>query len=279
MEIPAEISALTETFSSDKIELLLPWMGNIFSGLFILTLGVIISRYVARTIRKYLGKTARFDPTLVPLVASIVRYAILIIALVATLGSFGIQTTSIIAALGAAGLAIGLALQGTLSNVAAGVMLLFLRPFQAGDWIETGSNSGTVSEIGLFATIITTFDNVYISVPNSTIWGANIINHSRNNTRRMDIDIGISYATDLDHAEKSMLTMATDDRVLSAPSPQFLVVRFDDSAVVVRLRLYAHNDVYWDLYWDMMRRVKPTLDQAGIEIPFPQRDYRIISSS
>ncbi|MGU9962406.1 MAG: mechanosensitive ion channel family protein [Candidatus Puniceispirillales bacterium WSBS_2018_MAG_OTU23] len=273
-----DISFLNDAFTLSDYELILTLLGNVFSGILILAIGVFVSRQVSRTIRKHLDRLSIFDPTLVPLIASLGRYTVLIIAVVATLGSFGIQTTSIIAVLGAAGLAIGLALQGTLSNVAAGVMVLFLRPFQAGDWIETGSNSGTVSEVGLFTTTITTFDNVFISVPNSSIWGSTIINHSRNNTRRMDIDIGISYKTDLDHAEKSLLAMASDERILSDPKPQFLVVRFDDSAVVVRLRLYAPNDVYWGLYWDMMRRVKPALDTANIEIPFPQRDYRLIAS-
>ncbi len=135
------------------------------------------------------------DATLTPVIASIIRYTILLITFVAGLGSFGIETTSIIAVIGAAGLAVGLALQGTLSNVAAGVMLLFLRPFKVGDWMETGSVSGTVDEIGLFSTVINTFDNIYISVPNSSIWGSIIINHSKYNTRRMDLDIGIAYET------------------------------------------------------------------------------------
>ncbi len=273
MDIPFIGNALALDYN-----VLMTWGGNILSSLLILVIGVIVSRRVSLALRNHLGRISTFDATLVPLIASISRYLILIITLVASLGSLGIETTSIIAVLGAAGLAIGLALQGTLSNVAAGVMLLFLRPFQVGDWIETGTNSGTVAEIGLFSTIISTFDNVFISVPNSGIWGQTIINHSRNNTRRMDIDIGIAYATDLDYAEKTMLAIADDDRVLADPSPQFLVVNYADSAVIVRLRLYAQNDVYWSLYWDMMRAVKPALDNANIEIPFPQRDIRTSSA-
>jgi small conductance mechanosensitive channel len=272
-----DIPILSDIASPAVYESMLFWLGDIGSGVLILIIGVAVSRRLAAIIRKKLGQIKNFDQTLVPLIASLVQYTVLVVALMTMLGSIGIQTTSIIAVLGAAGLAIGLALQGTLSNVAAGVMLLFLRPFHVNDWIETGENSGTVTEVGLFSTIITTFDNVYISVPNGLIWGGRIINHSSNNTRRMDIDIGIAYSTDLDHAEKSLLAMAKDERILTDPEPQFLVVRFDDSAVVVRLRLYAHNDVYWDLYWDMMRQVKPVLDAADIEIPFPQRDYRIIS--
>ena len=273
-----DIPILSDELKAIDYSIMMEWGGNLLSGLIIMIIGVFVGRKVSYAIRKYLSKVDRFDATLVPLIASVTRYIILIVALVAALGSFGIQTTSIIAVLGAAGLAIGLALQGTLSNVAAGVMLLFLRPFQVGDWIETGSNSGTVTEIGLFSTIISTFDNVFISVPNSQIWGQTIINHSRNNTRRMDIDIGIAYSTNLDHAEKTLLGIADDPRVLADPGPQFLVVNYADSAIIVRLRLYATNDVYWPLYWEMMRAVKPALDKADIEIPFPQQDYRIVSS-
>jgi small conductance mechanosensitive channel len=158
-------------------------------------------------------------------------------------------------------------------------MLLFLRPFKVGDWMETGTVSGTVNEIGLFSTIINTFDNIYISVPNSSIWGSIIINHSKYNTRRMDLDIGISYDTDLDYAEQTLMALATDDRVLTEPAPQFLVVAYADSAITVRLRLYANVDTYFPLYWDMMRNIKPALDAAGIGIPFPQRDIRIINQT
>ena len=269
---------LPQFIEAIDFSLIQAWAGNIFSGVMILVIGIFISRRAGQFLRHTLTRIGGFDKTLIPLAASTVRYAIMIVTIVAALGSFGIQTTSIIAVLGAAGIAIGLALQGTLSNVAAGVMLLFLRPFQAGDWIETSSHSGTVAEIGLFTTIITTFDNVFISVPNSAIWGATVTNHSRNTTRRMDIDIGIAYSSDLDLAEKIMLSLAGDDRVLASPEPQFLVVNYADSAIIVRLRLHAHYDDFFKLYWDLMRQLKPALDQAGIEIPFPQREIRSLGN-
>lgn len=271
-----DVTQWTDIFHNMDFSILLDGLANGIAALVIICIGIFISRRINKALRKYLARIKGFDDTLIPLAASIVRYMILIVTLVAALGSFGIQTTSIIAVLGAAGLAIGLALQGTLSNVAAGVMLLFLRPFQVGDWIDTGENSGTVEEIGLFTTIITTFDNVFISIPNSQIWGGRVVNHSKNDTRRMDIDIGIAYATDLDHAEAILLKLAEDERVLAEPAAQFLVVCYDDSAITVRLRLYANNDVYWPLYWHMMRQVKPALDAANIEIPFPQREYKLL---
>jgi small conductance mechanosensitive channel len=275
----SDISSFNDLLAHPVVEQLTGYAGNLLSGLVIIILGFWFSGRISNIIRTRLSRIKSVDATLSPVIASVIRYVILLIAFVAGLGSFGIETTSIIAVIGAAGLAVGLALQGTLSNVAAGVMLLFLRPFKVGDWMETGTVSGTVNEIGLFSTIINTFDNIYISVPNSSIWGSIIINHSKYNTRRMDLDIGISYDTDLDYAEQTLMALATDVRVLTEPAPQFLVVAYADSAITVRLRLYANVDTYFPLYWDMMRNIKPALDAAGIGIPFPQRDIRIINQT
>ena len=239
----------------------------------ILTLifGIWLSRRASRLTADWLSRVDRLDRTLVPIMAALVRYAGLTLTIVITLGNFGVETTSIIAVLGAAGLAVGLALQGTLSNVAAGLMLLFLRPFRIGDWVEAAGVSGSVREIGLFTTTIDTFDNVYISIPNSSIWSSNIINHARYGTRRMDLDIGIGYDSSLDAAENALMSLAADPRVLSDPAPRFLVVSYGDSAINVRLRAYASYDDFLDLYWDLNRRLKGVLDEHGIEIPFPQR--------
>ena len=239
----------------------------------ILTLifGIWLSRRASRLTADWLSRVDRLDRTLVPIMAALVRYAGLTLTIVITLGNFGVETTSIIAVLGAAGLAVGLALQGTLSNVAVGLMLLFLRPFRIGDWVEAAGVSGSVREIGLFTTTIDTFDNVYISIPNSSIWSSNIINHARYGTRRMDLDIGIGYDSSLDTAETALMSLAADPRVLSDPAPRFLVVSYGDSAINVRLRAYASYDDFFDLYWDLNRRLKGVLDEHGIEIPFPQR--------
>ena len=247
---------------------------NFLAALITIIIGIWASRRFSTLIRDWLNKSSRIDRTLAPILAALVRYAILTLTVVVTLGNFGVETTSIIAVLGAAGLAIGLALQGTLSNVAAGLMLLFLRPFKVGDWVEAASVSGSVREIGLFTTTIDTFDNVFISVPNSAIWTSNIINHARYGTRRMDLDIGISYDADLDTAEEAMMELAADSRVLSDPAPRFLVVSYGDSAINVRLRAYAEYDDFFDLYWDLNRRLKGVLDARGIDIPFPQRVVR-----
>jgi small conductance mechanosensitive channel len=252
------------------LEQALPAVVNILAGFGTLILGFWLSGRAASFIRSQTAKLKRVDPTLTPILASIARYAGLILTFVVALGQFGIQTTSIIAVLGAAGLAVGLALQGTLSNVAAGIMLLLLRPFGVGDWIEANGISGTVQEIGLFSTQIDTFENVYISVPNSSIWSSIIINHSRHKVRRMDIDIGIAYEANLDEAEKALMALCADKRVHKEPAPQFLVVAYGDSAITVRLRLYADYSQYFQLNWDLNRRLKEALEAHNIEIPFPQ---------
>jgi small conductance mechanosensitive channel len=258
-------------FSQELLAIALSSSVNILAGLGTIIIGFWLSSKASSIVRKQMSTLQRVDKTLAPILASIIRYAGFILTLVVALGQFGVQTTSIIAVLGAAGLAIGLALQGTLSNVASGIMLLLLRPFSVGDWIETNSISGTVREIGLFATQIDTFDNIYITVPNSSIWSATIINNSRHQIRRMDLDIGIGYNSDLNEVEKALITLTKDKRVLSDPEPQFLVVDYADSAILVRLRLYAQYEDFFALNWDLKRRLKPLLDAHNIEIPFPQR--------
>ena len=258
-------------FSQELLAIALSSSVNILAGLGTIIIGFWLSSKASSMVRKQMSTLQRVDKTLAPILASIIRYAGFILTLVVALGQFGVQTTSIIAVLGAAGLAIGLALQGTLSNVASGIMLLLLRPFSVGDWIETNSVSGTVREIGLFATQIDTFDNIYITVPNSSIWSATIINNSRHQIRRMDLDIGIGYNSDLNEVEKALITLTEDKRILSDPEPQFLVVDYADSAILVRLRLYAQYDDFFALNWDLKRRLKPLLDAHNIEIPFPQR--------
>ncbi len=244
---------------------------NLLGGVLTLVIGFWLSRKAAVMTRDWLSKLNRLDPTLVPVLGALVRYAGLTLTVIVALSTFGVETTSVIAVLGAAGLAIGLALQGTLSNVAAGLMLLFLRPFRVGDWVEAADVSGSVREIGLFTTIIDTFDNIYISVPNSSIWTSKIINHAKYGTRRLDLDIGISYDASLDDAETAMMSLTDDPRILAEPAPQFLVVSYDDSAITVRLRAHAKYDDFFALHWDLNRRLKGVLASHNIDIPFPQR--------
>lgn len=269
---PLSMSFTEVTVMSAQIaNILIQYSFNIFAGIGTLIIGLYLSKWAAQTTRKLCSRMPRQDETLTPVLAAISRYAVIVFTLIISLAQFGVETTSVIAVLGAAGLAIGLALQGTLSNVAAGVMLLLLRPFEAGHWIEASGISGTVKEIGLFTTSIVTFENIFITVPNSTIWSATIVNHSKLESRRMDLDIGIGYETDLDHAEKALLSLAKDERVLKDPKPVFLVISYDDSAITVRLRLYAEYEHFFGLYWDLNRQLKTVLEKENISIPYPQR--------
>ena len=253
---------------------------QIIGALAILIAGWIVAGWLYRRIKRRMLASPRFDNTMAPVTAAIVRYAILIFVLVAVLAQFGVQTTSLIAALGAAGLAIGLALQGTLSNIASGVMLLFLKPVETGDYIDAGGIAGTVDEIGLFATKMHTFDGVYQFVPNNQIWNSEIKNYSRLPTRRMDVSVGIAYSDDVAGAMKVLSDiLAGDDRVLGDPEPQVMVTELGDSAVTINMRCWANRGDYWGLLFDLNRRALVDIQAAGYSIPFPQRDVHLIADS
>ena len=220
--ISPEIHALIETGISFGLE--------IAAALAILVLGWWLAGRVQKLILRTLNRLPRMDTTLKPFISSVARYAIIAITLVAVLARLGIQTTSIIAVLGAAGLAIGLALQGTLQNISAGLMLLVLRPFQVGDYIDASGISGTVETIGLFSTEMTTYDGIYQAVPNVSLWNTSILNYSRLPTRRLDVPVGIAYEDDIDAATKVILdTVRADARVHGDPEPMTAVAELADT--------------------------------------------------
>ncbi len=255
------------------------WALGAAGALLILFGGFVVAGWAKRTTRRALDRMGdRVDETLKPLISSVVRYVILIIVLVAVLAQFGVQTTSIIAVLGAAGLAIGLALQGTLSNIAAGLMLLLLRPFKVGDFIDADGIAGTVLEIGLFTTEFKTFDGVYLAVPNAQIWNRSIRNFSRLPTRRIDVVVGIAYGDDIDTAlQVGLDLLKADSRVLADPEPQTMVTGLGDSAVDINLRCWCNASDYWGLLFDLNKGAKQGFEAAGLNIPFPQRDIHIVS--
>jgi small conductance mechanosensitive channel len=227
-----------------------------------------------------LSRQSHIERTLCGVLASLVRYGILTLFAVAVLGQLGIQTTSIIAALGAVGLAIGLALQGTLSNIAAGMMLLWLRPFRVGDYIDTGAVAGTVKDVGLFACELESFDGVYQLVPNSELWNRRITNFTRRPTRMIDLAFSIGYGDDIATGKDVLLKLATaDERTLSAPAPQLYVDQLGPYAVVLRLRVWARTDTYWPLSRDLVEKGKLALEAAGLSIPLPQRELHIRDES
>jgi len=253
---------------------------QIIGALAILIVGWWIAGWVRRVVFNALGRIPRMDDTLKPFIASAARYLILVFVGVGVLNQFGIETTSVIAVLGAAGLAIGLALQGTLSNVSAGVMLLLLRPFRAGDYIDAGGISGTVKEIGLFSTEFTTPQGVCILAPNAQLWGAAVTNYSRNPTRRADITVGIAYGDDIEAGRKALMDlMMSDDRVNKDPEPVVLVTLLGDSAVNLQMRCWANGDVFWPVYFDLTEKSKAAVEGAGCSIPFPQRDVHLIKEA
>jgi small conductance mechanosensitive channel len=249
---------------------------NIVGAVLILIVGYWIAGRVSNVVRRAVGRSTHIDDTLKPLFASIARYLVLIITLIAVLNQFGVQTASIIAVLGAAGLAIGLALQGTLQNIAAGIMLLILRPFKVGDFIDAGPVAATVDEIGLFVTHFTTVDGVYVSCPNSSIWNSKITNFSRNGTRRMDLVIGVSYDDDIGKAIEILSgLMEKDDRVLKDPAPQCMVTNLGDSSVDITMRLWANSADFWGLQFDLKRWSKERIEAGGLSIPYPQQDVHM----
>jgi len=232
-----------------------------------------------RQINKLGLKHEELDDTLFLFLASLAKYAILAIAIVFVLSRFGIQTTSLVALLGAAGLAIGLALQGTLSNLAAGVMLLGFRPFKIGDFVDVGGHSGPGKAITLFTTEIATSDNVQITIPNGDIWASSIKNYSFYDRRRCDIVIGVSYDTDLKKAEAALRKVIdTDDRALSDPAPFVKVTNLGDSSVDFTIRVWAMADDFWNMKFAMLQAIKEEFDRQEIDIPYPTSVHIIPNS-
>ena len=259
----------------------LDWLMSIgrdaLAAIVILTLGLWLSGRVASIINKGAKRSRHIDDTLRPFLSSLARYAVLIVTIISVLARVGVQTTSIVAALGAMGLAVGLALQGTLQNISAGLMLLVLRPFQVGDYIDASGISGTVETIGLFSTEMTTYDGIYQAVPNVSLWNTSILNYSRLPTRRLDVPVGIAYEDDIEKAMALLLDhLQQDSRVMSEPAPQVLVTGLGESSVDLSLRCWTQRTDFWTLKFELNKNAKLWLDTAGISIPFPQRDVHLI---
>jgi len=238
--------------------------------------GWLVAGWVHKHTSKVLQRVHKVDATLRSFVTNLVRYAILVLVIIAVLAQFGVQTTSIIAVLGAAGLAVGLALQGTLSNIAAGVLLLFLRPFKVDEYIDAGSIAGTVRDVGLFTTELKTYDGIFMMVPNSQLASAAIKNYSRLPTRRLDLVVGISYADNLNKAMRVLSEILQNDgRILDNPVHEVLVKELAESSVNINLRCWTNRQDYWSLLFDLTKQTKQQLDEHGISIPFPQRDVHL----
>jgi small conductance mechanosensitive channel len=239
----------------------------------------IVGRWIAKGFRKLINRVLEkrnVDLTLVKFIGNLTYIVLLAFFVIAALGQLGIQTASFIAIIGAAGLAIGLALQGSLANFAAGFLMIIFRPFKVGDFIEGAGVAGTVEEIQIFTTQLKTPDNKTIIVPNSKISGDNIVNYTAKGTRRVDMVVGIGYESDIDKAREILEELVTsDERVLKDPAHKIGVVELADSSVNFVVRPWVNLADYWDVWFDLTEKVKKRFDEAGISIPFPQRDIHV----
>ena len=261
------------------ITLLSTWGLQVVGAIAVLLIGRMVAGGVRSALRRALERRS-VDSTLIPFTAGLAYYFVLAVVLIAVLSLFGIETTSLVAVLGAAGLAVGLALQGTLSNFAAGVMLLVLRPFRVGDVIEAAGSLGKVQEIGIFSTTLNTPDNVRIIIPNSAVFAGTIKNVTANGTRRNDLVFGISYGDDVGRAIAAIEgVLQANERVLGDPAPAVFVAELADSSVNLAVRPWCATPDYMPLRGELMRAVREALEAADCSIPFPQRDLHVVPAA
>ncbi|MGB7250646.1 MAG: mechanosensitive ion channel domain-containing protein [Phormidesmis sp.] len=245
-------------------------------ALAIFTGGRWFARLAKRLVKKIMTK-AQVEPTLTVFASNILFYLIMAFVVLAALGEIGIETTSLIAALGAAGLAIGLALQGSLTNFAAGIIIIIFHPFRVGDWVEVDGHSGYVMEIELLATTLRTLDNRTVVLPNGTITNGSLVNYSTLGQLRVDLVIGVEYSTDIDHVKRVLAdVLAAEARILKSPAPMIGLLEMAESSLNFAVRPWVETQNYWPVYLSIQEDIKKRLDAEGISIPFPQRDVHLI---
>lgn len=268
-----------EQITQQGITLLIHYGLSILGAIVILIIGRMVAGWAKTATAKWMERSGKVDQTISDFLSNCARYVVLIFTFIMVLSQFGIETTSLIAIFGAAGLAIGLALQGTLSNIAAGVMLLIFRPFKVGDYVEAAGIAGTVKSVTLFVTELATPDNVQILSPNASVWGATVKNYSHHETRRVDFVVGIDYGDDIDKAMEAIhAVIKADSRALKDPAAMVVVGNLGDSSVDLIVRVWCNAGDYWGLKFDLTKAFKEKLDSAGISIPFPQRTVHLLKS-
>lgn len=257
------------------VELAMLYGVQVILALTIFIVGKWVAKKIANIVQRVLAKN-NVDPAIQHFVGSLVSWVLIIFVVIASLGQLGIQTASFVAIVGAAGLAVGLALQGSLANFAAGVLILIFRPFKVGDFIEVAGVSGVVQKIQIFTTELHSPDNKKIIVPNGGVISGNITNYSANDTRRVDLVFGVGYGDDI-NAAKAVLqsVVAAEPKVLEDPAPTIAVVELADSSVNLVCRPWVNTADYWDVYFNITEAAKKALDAQGISIPFPQRDLHL----
>ncbi|EEX67365.1 mechanosensitive ion channel family protein [Vibrio tarriae] len=263
------------TWLTNNSDLLVQYGVNVISAILILFIGNLVVKAVAGSVANVLKKK-EMDKAVVEFIHGLVRYTLFIIVLIAALSRIGVQTASVVAVIGAAGLAVGLALQGSLSNFAAGVLIVAFRPFKSGDYVEIGGVAGSVDSIQIFQTVLKSPDNKMVVVPNSAVIGGAITNYSRHETRRVDMVIGVSYKSDLQKTKRVLReTLEKDPRILKDPDMTIGVLTLADSSINFVVRPWCKTSDYWAVYFDSMQAIKEALDANGIEIPFPQMDVHL----
>ncbi|GBU27778.1 mechanosensitive ion channel protein [Treponema sp. R8-4-B8] len=259
---------------------ILPLIKNLAAAVIILILGLNLSKGARKLIQKANLRMPQSDGTALPLLQAVIHYGIIIICVIIILNIFGVSTASLITVLGAAGVTVALALKDTLGNIASGIVLIFLGTFRKGEYVEFGLFSGTVKEINLFTTILETPDGIFISAPNSSIWGSPLKNYSRNGKRRMELSVGIAYSDSVDAAFQVMQGIIdAESRFLKDPAPEIFLQSLEDNSVKITIRAWATNQDYWNIYWKMNKIIKSNIEEAGLHIPFPQRDVHIIPNT
>ena len=246
---------------------------NLAIAALIIAGGIVVIRISRRLTHKAVTGKLHADETFVSVLRMVIQYGIIILCIIMILDLFGVNTAGLIAMLGAAGVAVGFALKDTLSNIAAGIIIIVLRPFKKGEFIECGPVLGLVEEIGLFSAILKTPDGVYISAPNSSLWGLPLKNYSRNPQRRLDITVAISYSDSVDTAFQVLREIiAAESRFIREPAPQVLVQSLGESGIGITLRAWVLGGDYWPVNWDQMKNVKEKIQAAGLTIAIPRRE-------
>jgi small conductance mechanosensitive channel len=265
--------------SPEQVSTMVDWVSQFGLKLIAAIVVFFVGKWLARKISNLLKRglqRAETDPTLIGFVGNIAYFGLLTMVVIAAVGQLGVQTTSFIAVLGAAGLAIGLALQGSLANFAAGVLMIIFRPFKAGDYIEAAGTAGSVEEVQLFTTTLKTPDNKIVIIPNAQVTAGTITNYSARDTRRLDMVFGVGYGDDLDKVKRVIQeVLGEEERLLEDPAPLVGVLNLGESSVDFAVRPWVNSSDYWGVFFDLQEKMKKRFDQEGISIPFPQRDLHV----
>lgn len=267
--------SVSTNWLTDNADLLVQYGVNFLAALCILLVGSISVKFIHKGVVNLL-QTKRVDAAVVQFIGSLVRYALLVMVFIAALNTMGVEMAAVIAVLASASLAVGLALKGSLSNFASGVLIVIFRPFKSKDFIEVGKVSGTVQAIEIFHTVLTTGDNKMVAIPNRLVMAQPIVNFSKHKIRRINFEIGVSYGADLQKTKQVLArVLESEERILSLPAPTIGVLALANSSVNIAVRPWVKSEEYWKVYYDTLQAIKEELDREGIQIPYPQVDMHI----